>query len=457
MAYLGYLVQQGVIKEAYCNFLPVGHTHEDIDQFFSRISVFTRHHNAQDPSVLRECIRRCFKKYGRHPIVVGWDTVANLSEYFKEFTHSHMSKDITLYYQLRIRMGKGEQAGEVIMQARTWPGAKEHDKDDFWRGLQVDTSYVRLFHKKPQLYEDRYILPTQAQPQHIGTNPDSEERGEYRKQLDATRVSIERLMESCGSVFTALHKANMRLLLDALGSNLEPWHAVEFAWDADDMDYLYNQGQYVAHAPEPAGDECEDQSLYDDSHVLDAIQRERPDGIRNPAAFADAVEDGLINLQVVENVQSCVLVVGKFYLQRPPVLDRPFNLVKVVRVSWEDDGKSQWGAWVHPWEISTSGDEVDYFKDPWHASADHKGSQRYNEKKHAHEQAATWTYPLSILSEFQVEVQMKKQWTKPRLWSKPMCAGYGVPKRSIMSTDVPRLRNYTHRWNEDEEVVEDEL
>ena len=65
MAYLGYLVRQGVIKEAYCNFLPVGHTHEDIDQVFSRISVFSRRHDAADDGDLRWCIKKSFKKYGR--------------------------------------------------------------------------------------------------------------------------------------------------------------------------------------------------------------------------------------------------------------------------------------------------------------------------------------------------------------------------------------------------------
>lgn len=33
-AYLGQLVRDGVFKEIYVSFLPVGHTHEDIDQMF---------------------------------------------------------------------------------------------------------------------------------------------------------------------------------------------------------------------------------------------------------------------------------------------------------------------------------------------------------------------------------------------------------------------------------------
>jgi hypothetical protein len=37
-AFASYLVQQGIFEEAFLNFLPVGHTHEDIDQVFSVIS-----------------------------------------------------------------------------------------------------------------------------------------------------------------------------------------------------------------------------------------------------------------------------------------------------------------------------------------------------------------------------------------------------------------------------------
>ena len=53
VAYLAMLVKNGVFREVYLNFLPVGHTHEDIDQFFSRVSVFTRRHDALCPEVHR--------------------------------------------------------------------------------------------------------------------------------------------------------------------------------------------------------------------------------------------------------------------------------------------------------------------------------------------------------------------------------------------------------------------
>ena len=83
VAYLAYLVHCGTFEQIYMNFLPVGHTHEDIDQFFSRISVYSRYHSFRSPDELREGIRRSFKKYGRRPIVSGWDTVANISSWME--------------------------------------------------------------------------------------------------------------------------------------------------------------------------------------------------------------------------------------------------------------------------------------------------------------------------------------------------------------------------------------
>ena len=131
--------------------------------------------------------------------------------------------------------------------------------------------------------------------------------------------------------------------------------------------------------------------------------------------------------------------------------DHRFELVKVVKVHLEDDGKTQWGAWVHPWEVSTIGDDVDYFHDPWHASADHAACQRYNPKKAMHNQGSTFTYPVSTLAEFQEEVPMALSWVRPAGFAKRLRSGDRVKKRNIVKRIIPKVRNFTHRWNEDED------
>jgi hypothetical protein len=45
-AFVYLLVEYGPFRKATINFLPVGHTHIDIDQFFSRLTVYLRTHNA---------------------------------------------------------------------------------------------------------------------------------------------------------------------------------------------------------------------------------------------------------------------------------------------------------------------------------------------------------------------------------------------------------------------------
>jgi len=209
-------------------------------------------------------------------------------------------------------------------------------------------------------------------------------------------------------------QTNVRRLLDALGSNLQALRPVLFDWDQDDMDYLYGQGPYVSRVPPPRSDLPLRDNIFDDDHVLEGIQRDRPDGMRDPEAFQRAVELGQINRQLVENVRACTLSVGKFYLQRPPTLDTPFVLVKVVRIVIDDDTGLQWGAFVHPWELSTTGPDLNYFTDPWHASAAHKESQRFNVRLGPHGQGPAWTYPLSVLTEFQEEVALNAAWSNPK-------------------------------------------
>ena len=68
-----------------------------------------------------------------------------------------------------------------------------------------------------------------------------------------------------------------------------------------------------------------------------------------------------------------------------------------------------------------------------------------------HEQGSSYTYPMSTLAEFQEEVEMTSQWVKPAGFNKPMGSGDRVHKRKIKSKAVPKVRNFTHRWNEDED------
>ena len=141
----------------------------------------------------------------------------------------------------------------------------------------------------------------------------------------------------------------------------------------------------------------------------------RPDPFVNAQDFSEAIEAGAINLKHVENCHACVLKVGSFYIQRPSSgSDHQLNVVCVKKIIYCDGGSPlQWGAWTQAWELATSGDEAACFiSDPWVASALQRDGQRYDASKDMSNQG--WTYEISALAEFQDEVTMNTQWTKPK-------------------------------------------
>jgi hypothetical protein len=190
-----------------------------------------------------------------------------------------------------------------------------------------------------------------------------------------------------------------------------------------------------------------------------------------------------------------VLKTSKFYIQRPPTYNPPFLVVKVVRVIYDDPptNKIQWGAWCQHWEISTKGDDMDYYADPYHANSKHQDGQAYKENKSGQ---PSWSYESHALSTFQDEVTMNKnfdkkpykhaaahnhtqpchiavplystrhplthhQTTSPgpfRGWNKQLRTAWGVQKRTINYKDHAKIRNFVFRWSPaGERAAQDEL
>jgi hypothetical protein len=66
----------------FMDMVQVGHTHEDIDQMFSRFSVALRHLHARSRPELAKVL---LKAYCRLDRVIHLEHVANISEYFNEY------------------------------------------------------------------------------------------------------------------------------------------------------------------------------------------------------------------------------------------------------------------------------------------------------------------------------------------------------------------------------------
>ena len=80
MAYLSYLVQVGVFKKITMSYLPVGHTHADIDALFGNLSTAFKSYDAVNISKLHEVISDFLNESLLHIEQIRW--MPNITDYF---------------------------------------------------------------------------------------------------------------------------------------------------------------------------------------------------------------------------------------------------------------------------------------------------------------------------------------------------------------------------------------
>jgi len=111
--YLSYLIHRGIFQEIYINFLPVGHTHEDIDRLFSVLPDFRTKwecfHPDDFPSLLKQAYASSdpAPEFIRLPWIYDWKSW--LSPYLNQIEHHSQPRQFHLF-----RCG-----GEVMMTAST--------------------------------------------------------------------------------------------------------------------------------------------------------------------------------------------------------------------------------------------------------------------------------------------------------------------------------------------------
>jgi hypothetical protein len=79
--YLGGLIARGVFDEILVSFLPVGHTHEDIDALFSRFSKALTYCHARSRPELARVLKNGHRALTE---VFHLDRFTNISDYFKD-------------------------------------------------------------------------------------------------------------------------------------------------------------------------------------------------------------------------------------------------------------------------------------------------------------------------------------------------------------------------------------
>ena len=87
LAYLCWLVQRRVFQEIHVSFLPVGHTHEDIDQVWSRTSIQMKGNDVCCDEELFTLIKKSFHHYGHQAECDSLHAVANIKDWLLEHCH----------------------------------------------------------------------------------------------------------------------------------------------------------------------------------------------------------------------------------------------------------------------------------------------------------------------------------------------------------------------------------
>jgi hypothetical protein len=100
--YLGWLLRtKQVIEECVVSFLPVGHTHADIDQMFSRFSMHLRKHDAHCRQSLCTELQNAFHLADSETTTAYLDRITNFSDWVEPWLENSFFRGLSAYHQFR--------------------------------------------------------------------------------------------------------------------------------------------------------------------------------------------------------------------------------------------------------------------------------------------------------------------------------------------------------------------
>jgi hypothetical protein len=167
MGFAGMLLLSSDIRSIIISFLPVGHTHEDIDQIFSRIAEYFKGMNIYTKEAMLDAIRKACTKYNKPPVVQDLDNVANFSEYIDP--HMANWSGITNFFQFVFKL---DDAGVPKCQMR------EDMSSGFpMHGLHKDTTWTSVFKDgaEKEIRQRPFVGIKTAQLRSVGLKPAKEQ------------------------------------------------------------------------------------------------------------------------------------------------------------------------------------------------------------------------------------------------------------------------------------------
>ena len=140
LSYLHFLVKSGTFNEIIVSFLPVGHTHEDIDQLFSRVSLYMERNDAATLQEFCQCVRQA---YNPTPSVIQVDNIANIQEYMIQ---NKWMEEMTGYFLMLCVLGISTLRSFKICWHENKLGlfVKVNSSDLQWKGNEQGKPFILL-------------------------------------------------------------------------------------------------------------------------------------------------------------------------------------------------------------------------------------------------------------------------------------------------------------------------
>ncbi len=129
LAFLSLLVELGIFKKVKVSFLMVGHTHEDVDQFFSRISSWLSKHNVPTLDALMKGVEKCFRKAGTNTTSIQLDQMYDITGMLQPYL-----EQMKFHSKPHVFKITQNEAGKAVMVTKKW------STDETWQSCSGDAN-----------------------------------------------------------------------------------------------------------------------------------------------------------------------------------------------------------------------------------------------------------------------------------------------------------------------------
>jgi hypothetical protein len=351
IGFLGFLILLGLFKHIVLSFLPVGHTHEDIDQVFSRLSVYLECHNALNVVQLHDAVRRCYQTRDGHRAITGhWDRCANFSHWIKPYLNNY--DGISMFRQFRF----SSVDGEVRVQSR------KHTSDrGEWAGIRGDDAWTAVFKKNPPLTM-RNVPATQRRDL-VTTRMMNKHKKSITKLMAARRVDLDVVDSVMAGVDTLGDEAPLPFAWDlSRVINFRPENADmkdDGKQEEESFDYVYELNDVVLLRPLPGSETSFwigriaglGDGVRSGEYQVWWLSARRPFGTYSPSV--DHKNEPVLEWQFQESIQDTVVMISQ---------GRKLSAASVTAINhwidrWAQEAADNMNEDENPDSDSESGDE----------------------------------------------------------------------------------------------------